>query len=239
MSDGPLITVGLDMNNDLQDEFICGDEAMPDAWQYLDSKIHLKIANTDEFGDIQECKLILGSQNGEHVFMINAPSAAQLIDKYLSLDSIVAEMESSDTIQDWEYFYVRAEIKTHKNFAPLSALYRDTAQDYHSLTNPLWIKKPAIIVGTLQMENQAEIKCYPNPFIDEIHLYLNLYDPSTVKIEILDLTGRIVNQEFLNGHSGEQTMSIATGKYANGIYTLHITGNGFDKCMKIIKINDF
>jgi hypothetical protein len=239
MSDGPLIVAGLDLNNDGQDEYICGDEALPDAWQYMDARVHIQIANTPEFGNIEKCKLIFGTQNGEHTFLLNIPQGTLNEDILLSLDSLVSEMEAYDTIQDLEYFYFRPEIQTHKNFNSLSVIYRDTAQDYHAFSNPVWIKKPAVVVGNNDMQSDPEINCYPNPFKDELTIILNLEKPSNVICEIADVTGRVVYKSIaMDFPEGENIGKINTEFLSKGIYILQMTVNNFQKNRKIIKLDD-
>ncbi|MFH0865813.1 MAG: T9SS type A sorting domain-containing protein [Bacteroidota bacterium] len=237
MSDGPLITAGIDLNNDGQDDFICGDEVLPDVWQYVDAKIHIQIANIPEYGNIEKGKLVFGTQNSEHIFMLNVTPGTLNENISLSLDSLVTQMEQYDTIQDWEYFYVRAELQTHKNFDSLSIIYRDTAQDYHAITNPLWVKKPAVIASNHDIEFDPEIKYYPNPFTDELTVFLNLKKSADITCEIFDITGRLVYKAVPQSFpEGEHLMKIITENLSQGIYSLHLSINNFRKISKHTKI---
>jgi hypothetical protein len=239
MSDGPVIITGLDYDNNNSDEFICGDEAMPTMTQYLVAKVHLQLANTTEYGDIQLCKLIFGTQNGEYSFLLNVLPGTQNEDISLSLDSLVDIMEQYDTLQEWEYFYLRAELQTHKNFGALQLVYRDTAQDYHSVTNPLWIRKPGIVVSEEELVFNPEIKCYPNPFNDELNIYFNKEKESVLTFEIFDLTGRQVykgNPEVFP--KGSNHLNIKTANLSTGVYDLCVSGNYFRRNIKITKLND-
>lgn len=238
MSDGPVISEGLDINNDQNDEYICGDEFIPDEFQYLDSRIHLQIANTPEFGVIQKCKIIFGSQNGEHEFLVNVPSSAQSFGECFSLDSLISLMEQYDTILDLEYFYVRSELHTHRNYGPQSAIYCDTAQDFHSYTNPIWIKKPAVFVDGNESENNIAVHCFPNPFSNELNVFFEAAQSENVECVVTDITGRIVVTAIsLNSSKGENLLKMDTENLSAGIYMLHLFIGSMQQNIKVVKLD--
>lgn len=239
ISDGPIISKGLDIDNDQQEEYICGDEALPDQFQYLNAKIRLRIANTPEFGDIQECRLIFGTQEGEHEFLLNIPPSAQNHEEYFSLDSLMTQMEQYDTIHDHEYFYLRAELQSHKNYGAQSIIYCDTAQDYHAFTNPLWIRKPAVFVGNSEFKCSMEIKCFPNPFTDVLNISFITDESVSAGYKIYDITGKLIDQTLpKNFPKGKNECKINVGDILPGIYTLQLSINNMLKNIKIAKLND-
>jgi len=240
MSDGPVIAMGMDVNNDHLNEFISGDEVLLSSAQYQNSKIHLQIANTAEFGNIQSCRLIVGTKKGEYPFSFNVPVLAQSFEKYFSLDSLVTLMMQHDTIDNWEYFYVRSEMQTHKYFSSLSSIYCDTAQYYHSFSNPVWIRKPQVIVGIQDYAPITFLNCFPNPFNNELTISFILDKPSTVLSQIFDMTGRLVGQGIRNDFSaGEQNLQMDTNVLQGGIYTLQLTIGEFHTSFKLAKLNDY
>lgn len=237
MSDGPVITAGLDINNDQLDDFICGDEALPDPLQYLYARIHLQIANSMEYGNIQKCKLILGTKNGEHTFLLNILGGTQNFVKYLSLDSLVNLMDQYDTIANWEYFYIRSELQTHKNFNVLQTVFCDTAQDYHSFSNPVWIRRPAVITGDPDMESVSFLQCYPNPFTSSITIQSELNKQENVEISLFDMLGnRILQNESRLLNAGYNTTVLNTENVSNGVYLLTIIEGKRARNFKLIKI---
>ena len=74
----------------------------------------------------------------------------------------------------------------------------------------------------------ASVSVYPNPFVDELTVKMN--EESAIKIEIKDLTGRLVYSSDFNN---DQTINLSS--LNKGIYILTVKGQGVESATKIIK----
>jgi len=88
-------------------------------------------------------------------------------------------------------------------------------------------------VGLPQSKEIEELTIYPNPFNSELTISFNDKEMQHVRVDMLDLTGRIIDQkEFKN-------TSIVGFKndYKRGIYFMNVYGNGkLIKTEKVIKL---
>jgi hypothetical protein len=53
-------------------------------------------------------------------------------------------------------------------------------------------------IGTINNNGLSEIKCYPNPFNDEINIKINLVKDSEVSVEVLNQMGQVVRYVSIN-----------------------------------------
>jgi hypothetical protein len=93
------------------------------------------------------------------------------------------------------------------------------------------IENSTLSVSTSHLEDALLI--YPNPFSTEINIKLKSEGLEELKIEVLDLAGRLIDQkEFYN------TSTIRfINAYQKGIYLMKIYGNGkLIKTEKLIKL---
>lgn len=77
---------------------------------------------------------------------------------------------------------------------------------------------------------------YPNPFVDILNIEMKLLTPSTLKIDILDIQGKLINSIENNYSEGTNTIQINTSNLTAGMYFIKIIENGEQKSVqKIIK----
>jgi len=78
---------------------------------------------------------------------------------------------------------------------------------------------------------------HPNPTSNDI--YFDFYTPinGEIQIQVLDYTGRVVVNEFINLTEGKTTLSSKMSALAKGVYSLRVTfeTTGFTEVTKIIK----
>lgn len=90
------------------------------------------------------------------------------------------------------------------------------ANDIRSFLNPSGVKETSQTINSLDV--------FPNPANDKLNLTFNLDKNSTVKIELADITGRIIsvlsNETLLNGKINK---TIETASFAEGSYILKIS----------------
>jgi len=71
--------------------------------------------------------------------------------------------------------------------------------------------------------NISNFNVYPNPTSDVAHIAFNLVDSKNVRIEVLDLTGRVVYSENMGQlASGSQLIDVDAKQIGNGMYIFNI-----------------
>jgi len=81
----------------------------------------------------------------------------------------------------------------------------------------------------------AIISFYPNPFNDKAYLEIALDEPETLRIDLLDITGRVARTfgEF-NFAPGTRTIVIDGSDMDAGIYILRIAGQTISHSRRIL-----
>jgi thiol-disulfide isomerase/thioredoxin len=81
----------------------------------------------------------------------------------------------------------------------------------------------------------TSIRVYPNPVSSELTLDINLKEDGMLTIEILDVTGKIINTVCnIDVTSGESSYTFNTSELAPGLYYIQISANG---SMQQVKFN--
>lgn len=88
------------------------------------------------------------------------------------------------------------------------------------------------LVGVDELNSQDHVNIFPNPFKDEINIQLSKLSNSTIKIEVVDVMGRLIdNYNFSNTNSIK-----ISNDYQKGIYLVNIYENGtLLKSQKLVK----
>jgi aminopeptidase N len=84
-------------------------------------------------------------------------------------------------------------------------------------------------------ESSNSIRAYPIPFNETAYLEFYLPKPQTVKIEIYNINGSILETKTINGVEGVN-LNIIGGSLKKGMYFCRITTYGTIKTLKIIKL---
>lgn len=109
--------------------------------------------------------------------------------------------------------------------------------NYYRLSQVDFDGKTAIL-GTrsvrFSLEQNANILVYPNPFDEEIHIYLPQYTGTDLNVSLADLSGSIIQEQTLknNGNNGKW-LFIISGKPTAGTYILRINGNNLNEQLKV------
>lgn len=72
-------------------------------------------------------------------------------------------------------------------------------------------------------ENINNLQIYPNPATSEISFKYDLKG-NEANVIVRDVTGRIVYRQMLAAGYGEQTITINTSNFSNGIYVAELSG---------------
>ncbi|MBK9730196.1 MAG: T9SS type A sorting domain-containing protein [Chitinophagaceae bacterium] len=78
------------------------------------------------------------------------------------------------------------------------------------------------------------VKLYPNPATDQFDVAFDLKQAENLTIELVDVSGKLIKQLNSNYKSGFNQVNIAANTLLNGIYFLHIKGDGFSYATKLV-----
>jgi hypothetical protein len=76
---------------------------------------------------------------------------------------------------------------------------------------------------------------YPNPFTNELRTTVSMAEPGTVKLELIDITGRMVSQKNFSAQKGNNAFTInSLQNVIPGTYFLNTTVNGKKENTQIV-----
>ena len=90
-----------------------------------------------------------------------------------------------------------------------------------------------------QMENTSideYIAVYPNPFTDQLNISANSDNERKVRINITNVSGKIVYSEDYYLAVGENQIVINTSKLSPALYLMNLTGSGLSRVYSLIKV---
>jgi len=89
-------------------------------------------------------------------------------------------------------------------------------------SNDMWVAKfNPEAVGINEASNSAGLTLFPNPSSDQVRIQWS--DPAAQQLEVVDALGRVVYQEQLR-QQGNNERVLAVGDWANGLYTVRMSG---------------
>jgi len=237
LSDGPLVSIGLStdgINN--TSEYIVGQEALPNGYDYLQTKLRIDLATTNEYGNFNECQIIIGTSHGEYPLILAMDTTLHNETLFYNLDSLISQI-TNDSIQEEEYFYLRAKLSCIKWYGQQAVLYKKPKEIFHSFTNPIWIKKPAIIVSASDIiQDENNISAFPNPFNSLIGFAGNLPEETSITVSVFNLLGQIASKKcFGNFHAGEFNISYKTDFLEPGLYLIELSEGSTRHWFRAIK----
>ena len=238
MSDGPIVTLGLSTDgNNNTDEYISGQEALLSLWDYEHTKIRLQMVTTPEYGSFHQLHIIAGTQHREYSLILPLDTTV-LNNVYIySLDSLLSQILAGDSIQDNEYFYIRAEISCLKEYGAVATLHARQNEIFHSLTNPIWIRKPLSITTSLNNFVAPEFcNIYPNPFASEIQIDLHENNNSSVVVKLFNIIGDLEQScNFANCSGYDHHFVIQTKGLPANVYLLKVIAGNKEYHYKLVK----
>ena len=90
----------------------------------------------------------------------------------------------------------------------------------------------------IQDQNEVDgITVYPNPFTNELNIRWTSSNQSTLKFELIDLQGRVIEMKTENSGPGINNFALQSLKLCKGIYFLKITGRTTREIVKVISGN--
>ncbi|MFN5345953.1 MAG: T9SS type A sorting domain-containing protein [Bacteroidota bacterium] len=145
-----------------------------------------------------------------------------------TVDQVIEE--ASNVIGGCVSNYLLAELNFALNAANLNYENGNHANGYLACRFIEPIRYSSSISDNLELKN-----VYPNPFSDVINAEINLSKGSQVKLEIVDLLGRVVLSNSYNFTEGIQKISINTKELSHQVYVLRFT-NEIHSCRSMMMV---
>lgn len=142
LSDGPILVQGFSFDGkNASNELLMGEDAEISLTDTNQLYLNLEYVSSTEFGNIASVDLILGTSSGE--MTVNLPVSGT--DTSLSISQIISLFGISNVPID-EYFYLRQALTTVVSYGPGTPQII-SSENYHSLTNPVWmnLKTPNVL----------------------------------------------------------------------------------------------
>lgn len=113
---------------------------------------------------------------------------------------------------------------------PMIAAY--SIGGYDNNVEPLLLVRT--VTGIDQLQNNLELKCWPNPVVQSLHFEMDLSVP-TARITIVNLLGELVYQSEIKSIDYKTEQQINMQTLASGMYILQISAGQSTSYHKIIK----
>lgn len=101
-----------------------------------------------------------------------------------------------------------------------------------------WISAPSVPCDALSVNEESQpidYIVYPNPAEDQLNILMQSANSTSIKIEVLDINGRIVYTESRSTTNGLQTLVINTSELTRGLYLVNITTGNYKSSKKFSK----
>ena len=237
ISDGPILTMGLSTDgNNNSNEVILGEAVELNSLNQNSYFLNLNYTSTNEFGDVVYLKLIVGTESGETTYKLLLDSVNGNQNISYSLKDVIEEAIGVDNVLYDEYFYVRAELQTFKDYSLFSDLYRTDYGFFHSFTNPIWIK-----INEIEPSTSFELILSPNPWnlnTEDINLTIKCPGENNITIDFYNSIGQIIKSEvhFVNEQRSITYSSNDLKSFSEGIYFINASTDSETVSTKSIKL---
>ncbi len=88
--------------------------------------------------------------------------------------------------------------------------------------------------GIGELSTLSNLNLYPNPVEDVLNIKFDVASNLKVKVSVLDVTGKSINNYFIEALSGKNKITIDTQKMQAGVYFMNIEMNGSSQTKKFI-----
>ncbi|MEI6765839.1 MAG: T9SS type A sorting domain-containing protein [Bacteroidota bacterium] len=232
MSDGPLATISLRFNNDTVDRLFPGRDTSLSESDFTHCTLHIKTLSNPEFGIPDTITLVLATES--FVYSIKIPASGNYAgDYYYPVDSLFHAMTNGDSLSAGEYFFVRTELQTYKDYSSQESLYRRPFKYFHSFTNPIWIGKKELITS-LQTNRQTALQIYPNPVHNIVNLDCSLIPGESIILDVYDMNGRTVFERTASA-AAQPTISLDVSGLPAGLYMIRVKSETTTGTARFIK----
>jgi len=101
-----------------------------------------------------------------------------------------------------------------------------------------WISAPGVPCNALSVNEEnkpVDFVVYPNPANEQLNIIMQSLNTPRVKIEIIDVNGKIVYNETASVTNGLQILAINTDFLAQGLYMINLSSGNFRTSKKFSK----
>lgn len=109
--------------------------------------------------------------------------------------------------------------------------------DTPAVNDYLWVDNLAFSGSSTGLQHVAnslgDVKAYPNPANETLHIALSLAETQSVKMEILDLAGKVVAAKDCGSLSGVSTQTLEMTALGKGIYFVKVSTTDATEIRKI------
>lgn len=95
---------------------------------------------------------------------------------------------------------------------------------------------PTLPVGIHESAAFTNLKLWPNPVQDELHISLGSVFAGSTPISVIDLTGRVLTGDTRTLHQGNNTLDLNTSMLAPGLYMVRIGSGAAMGVMRFMKL---
>lgn len=92
-----------------------------------------------------------------------------------------------------------------------------------------------IVGGVSDDESIADFGVYPNPTTDQLTVRFSVGSASDMEIFVRDITGKIVQSQFVKASTGTNLVLMDLGAFANGAYLVEIKSGNTKRIERVIK----
>lgn len=220
MSDGPIVTIGISTDgNNTVNEILMGEDQAIDPDFESNYVLNINYTTSAEFGDVTELKLIIGDDTGteySNTLTLSNLNGNQLIN-YPLMDIMEIIMGSTSTPVD-EFVYLRAELKTNKDYGSNNDIYKIDNDTFYSFTNPIWVNwDTSLAIDEYALENQVSL--HPNPTNNSTQIQLEQGHPFK-NLSVFTVLGQeVLSQKIINNNNIIDLKNNAPGMYIVSLYT--------------------
>ncbi|MDX2359191.1 MAG: T9SS type A sorting domain-containing protein [Crocinitomicaceae bacterium] len=228
LSDGPIVTMGFSTDGDDDtDEVLLGEDVLIDPNLTNQAYINIDYTTTNEFGDINEIVLIIGTESGETSYALTSinPTGSNTLN--YPLNTLLDAHFGAGIAPQNEFMYVRLELSSFKDYSAQQSEYMTQSDEFHSISNPIWF---SISDGAgLTSLNEAGISIFPNPATAQLTMEFPTIETRT--IVVYDHTGRLVMTQAID----QSKTMLDIGHLAYGLYHVTIQSESQTLTTKFIK----
>ena len=92
-----------------------------------------------------------------------------------------------------------------------------------------------LVLGLNEENTISGINVYPNPADEEVNVAFALAEPMLIAIDVMDISGKVIESYTIHSNTGMNLVNIATEKLAQGTYFLNIGSGSASQTFKIVK----
>jgi Tol biopolymer transport system component len=91
-----------------------------------------------------------------------------------------------------------------------------------------------IVLGVENVGSIEEINLFPNPAENQINLHYSVQEPSDAYVQLIDLTGKVVQQHKIKSSVGSNLVLLDTQEVAAGSYQVVLFAAGTRKVLSCV-----